>query len=325
MSIAVRRFRGFTLIELLVVIAIIAILIALLLPAVQQAREAARRSSCKNNMKQIGLALHNYHDSHRSFPLGAGASWTRANWRIFLLPYMEHSNVYNQLSFDDGRVFLGSLGYIGNPVLVGFKSPIYSCPSSALPKSQAEAPGASADAISANGQFVDYVGISGSTTTNATCGPANGYGGIWCTNGLIVPHRSLRIRDVTDGTSNTMIVAEQSGITNGIDNRANYFGGWTGYFDVTQVENAPAGSGNVFGAGMTTIRDGYPINGFRLGGALPGTDQQFDCNLVLNSFHVGGTHVLLADGSARFVSENIDFETFKRIGARNDGEVIGEW
>ena len=94
-----RRKRGFTLIELLVVIAIIAILIALLLPAVQQAREAARRSQCKNNMKQIGLALHNYHDVFTTFPIGGLKNSRGPNWRVGLLPYMDQAPAYNQVSF----------------------------------------------------------------------------------------------------------------------------------------------------------------------------------------------------------------------------------
>ena len=93
-----RKRRGFTLIELLVVIAIIAILIALLLPAVQQAREAARRSTCKNNLKQIGLALHNYHDVFGTFPIGSQVTYYRANWRSAILPYIDQAPAYNKLT-----------------------------------------------------------------------------------------------------------------------------------------------------------------------------------------------------------------------------------
>ena len=93
----VKRNRGFTLIELLVVIAIIAVLIALLLPAVQQAREAARRSQCKNNMKQLGLALHNYHDAANKFPIGTRFSMSAPNWRVGLLPYLDQAPLFHSV------------------------------------------------------------------------------------------------------------------------------------------------------------------------------------------------------------------------------------
>src|SRR6056297_1446776 len=107
-----RPKRGFTLIELLVVIAIIAILVALLLPAVQQAREAARRSSCKNNLKQLGLAMHNYHDVHDCFPLGMVH---RINWRVSILPYLEQSTIFNQLDFNES--FQGNNPSVNTQVL----------------------------------------------------------------------------------------------------------------------------------------------------------------------------------------------------------------
>ncbi|HBL46986.1 MAG TPA: prepilin-type cleavage/methylation domain-containing protein, partial [Planctomycetaceae bacterium] len=111
--------RGFTLIELLVVIAIIAILIALLLPAVQQAREAARRSTCKNNMKQMGLALHNYHDIYSSFPIGAQSNYTKPNWRIAILPQMDQAPAFNQLNFNG--YFYGT--FTNNTVLSTLRVP----------------------------------------------------------------------------------------------------------------------------------------------------------------------------------------------------------
>ena len=128
--------RGFTLIELLVVMAVISILIALLLPAVQQAREAARRSSCQNNLKQLGLALHNYHDVHKTFPLGATAmtDWALkngTNWRTAILPQLEQGPLFEQLDFENGSSFAGDT-YTGNEVLRGLKLAVYLCPSSDL-------------------------------------------------------------------------------------------------------------------------------------------------------------------------------------------------
>ncbi len=124
------RKRAFTLIELLVVIAIIAILIALLLPAVQQAREAARRSTCKNNMKQLGLALHNYHDVFNTFPIGQQPGNTRPNWRVGILPYMDQAPLYNQLDMVSGD--FASPYTAPNDVLAGLIVAVYACPSSPL-------------------------------------------------------------------------------------------------------------------------------------------------------------------------------------------------
>ena len=123
--------RGFTLIELLVVIAIIAILVALLLPAVQQAREAARRSSCKNNMKQLGLALHNYHDVHSCFPPGSfgNANSSRAtNWRASILPFIEQGPAYDQINFETGSFWGHSGPFSGNVVLQTLRVETYVCP-----------------------------------------------------------------------------------------------------------------------------------------------------------------------------------------------------
>jgi hypothetical protein len=158
------------------------------------------------------------------------------------------------------------------------------------------------------------------------CGAVTGYGGVWCGNGALVPNRSVKISGITDGASNVIVIAEQSGKTNGIDLRSNYFGGWGGFYDTTLYgETVPSGSGNAFGAGVTTVRDGYPVNGFPNAGAPIGANQMFDGNLILNSFHTGGIHVLLGDGSVRFVSDSIDFTSLKRLCVRSDGGVVGEW
>jgi len=123
--------RAFTLIELLVVIAIIAILIALLLPAVQQAREAARRTQCKNNMKQIGLALHNYESTSTCFPLGSNASWDRIpNWRLQIFPYLEQANLYSRMDFN--LSFSGLVTNANTTALSNNKIATYICPSSPL-------------------------------------------------------------------------------------------------------------------------------------------------------------------------------------------------
>jgi len=227
--------RGFTLIELLVVIAIIAILIALLLPAVQQAREAARRSTCKNNMKQIGLALNNYHDTHSVFP--PGGLNKKGNWRVYILPFIDQAVAYEKIDFSGTNAtsdFRGRAGATSNVGLFeNLLVPIFRCPSS----THGMATNGSAGVTNDNPhQYMrmDYVGISGATfgiadsSGLAACGhshPNYGSPPIVCENGMLVMNRSFRFRDVTDGSSNTIIVAEQSGLVNLGDARANYQGG----------------------------------------------------------------------------------------------------
>lgn len=320
-----RSRHAFTLIELLVVIAIIAILIALLLPAVQQAREAARRSTCKNHMKQMGLALHNYHDTYSTFPVGAihGApvNVPKGNWRIALLPYIDQAPAYNQLDFVIGD-FSGNR-YTNNNVLRTLRVPVYRCPSSTHPMASTD------DGNTLGGMKMDYVGISGATPElgGATaCGTSSVYGGnVFCDNGLLAAFSNFRFRDITDGSSNTMILSEQSGLVGNKDIRASYNGGWYGWYGTTKPSSI-SGSADSFGGGLTSVR--YPINSYRDTpvASLPGgANDPYDANTILNSMHAGGIHILLADGAVRFISENIDFGTLTRLCMRNDGQIIGEF
>ncbi len=318
------RRQGFTLIELLVVIAIIAILIALLLPAVQQAREAARRSSCKNNMKQIGLALHNYHDAYSTFPIGA-RGLNGPNWRAALLPYIDQAPAYNLIDFESGN-FKGN-NYSNLDVLRTLRVANYRCPSSTHEMASSGTVSDSND-NTLQGMRIDYAGIAGAHPApgGATaCGSSTAYGlNYYCDNGLLAPHSVFRIRDVTDGSSNTIITAEQSGLVNNTDMRANYHGGWYGMAsNHTKPSKVTGSDGTFYGAGTTSVR--YPINSSWKSGAPSGADNSYDGNTIINSFHTGGVHVALADGAVRFISENIDFTTLTQLCARNDGEVIGEF
>jgi type II secretory pathway pseudopilin PulG len=328
------------LIELLVVIAIIAILIALLLPAVQQAREAARRTQCKNNMKQLGLALHNYLDTHRTFPIGVMATNYKPNWRVFLLPFLEQGNVYNKLDFNinanigafSSRNTAGTFGYGtgANSVLKGYVAPAYNCPSGIL-GSNADLTGTYRNNNGDRGQTIDYVGIMGATPdpagrTTGTCSPITGYGGIFCNNGSLGPNRASSDRDFTDGLSNVMMVGEQSGPIAQVDLRSNYWGGWAGYtsgnFATTfrDVSTLVATSG-AYQTGTTTVR--YAIN-YPLLTAL-GSNDTYDANTALTSAHTGGIHGLLGDGSVRFISDVMDFGNVLRLCTRDDGTVLGEF
>lgn len=321
-----RSWRAFTLIELLVVIAIIAILIALLLPAVQQAREAARRSSCKNNIRQLGLALHNYHDVFSTFPIGAqfhNSLWCCGpNWRVSILPYLEQSPVYNQINWGAAPSFGAQTNYTefsgGAEVFSGLVVTVFECPSSPIDP-------ANPDVINntLKGQTHDYVGISGSTPDpggrTTVCGNTD-YGGISCSNGILGPHYNTPIRDCTDGTSNVIIVAEQSGLTNLQDKRNNYYGGWTGLAGGPVGARGKPPAMQHWGSGTTAIR--YSINTNTL---ASGNDNTWDFNTTLSSFHTGGIQVTMADGSARFISENIDFNTLLKLGSMNDGQPTGEF
>lgn len=324
------RHSAFTLIELLVVIAIIAVLIALLLPAVQQAREAARRTQCRNNMKQLGLAIHNYHDQSTRFPIGEQSPVFRMNWRFSLLPFLDQAPMFNQTDTSytqvvgtlGGYASAGGSGYgVGtgrNAVLKGWAMPGYNCPSGALGSNSNSGPTKN---NSERLQTHDYVGISGASPDPAArttvCSAQTGYGGIYCNNGFLAPNDCFSIRDGTDGTSNTMIIAEQSGPIAMSDYRSVYYGGWCG---ITSGAKSPSMSGSPWGSGTTTVR--YTINPKTVD---VGTNDTWDANTALTSYHVGGINVLMADGAVRFISENINFPTLLRLAAKDDGQVLGEF
>lgn len=328
--------RGFTLIELLVVIAIIAILIALLLPAVQQAREAARRSTCKNNIKQLGLGLHNYHDVFESFPLAN--SWgDKPNWRVALLPYIDQAPLYNQLTTSK-QGFYAHSGFPGNTILYTVTIPVYLCPSSTLGnKNPGDLTLSDNSAGTSVSMLIDYVGISGATpdpanrTTVCTNDGVMCTAGNMCNSGMLIPFRSLSMRDCTDGASNTIIVAEQSGRVNGKEASANALGPWHGMANTSSsawnasTDLTTLTGGCWYPAGITSVR--FSPNEFTLAGSGgPGYARSpFSGNTVLNSFHTGGVHVLLTDGSVRFISDNIDFTTLSQLSVRDDGQVVGEF
>jgi prepilin-type N-terminal cleavage/methylation domain-containing protein len=297
-----RRTFGFTLIELLVVIAIIAILIALLLPAVQQAREAARRTQCRNNLKQLGLALHNYHDTHNIFPpayIGSMVLDTEQEqighgWGTFLLPYLDQGPLYNlvapngiRLGPDDDSFWETNPGPLRgeNTILQAFL-----CPSESI--------------IGSVSQGATATWKNGFGTSHYACsqGPEIPDGGdeqgIFGYGGGGLP-RAQRIRDVTDGTSNTLAFGEKCYVTVDGSNGNRDWPVWVGPVGEDEQVTFKTEAGDVIN---TAVDD----------------DSAF-------SPHEGGVHFTMGDGAVRFISENIDTTIYFRLGARNDGLPIGEF
>ncbi len=333
-----RRRRGFTLVELLVVIAIIGILIALLLPAVQAAREAARRSQCSNNLKQLGLALHNYHDTYKCFPIGARTGGWNGGWGtsfyVRLLPYVEQTALFDQWPFTDRGNYSRHEGYAngngnlrGNPVdITDLEIPPYRCPSSSLPLFRGN-----------NGMTNSYAGISGAVEPTGnyvptrqrpccTCCGSASFGdptdGLLSGSGMLVGGSNLvfKFSDCTDGSSNTMVIGEISDwMFDSAGNRKNAGGpsnhGWSmGCGWNSNVTNVNTGNPIERWFNLTSIR--YPVGTRNY--ELPGVSDNWGPNNPLLSAHPGGAQIGLTDGSARFISETTDLETLKVLADRDD-------
>jgi prepilin-type N-terminal cleavage/methylation domain-containing protein/prepilin-type processing-associated H-X9-DG protein len=306
------RRKGFTLIELLVVIAIIAVLIGLLLPAVQKVREAANRMKCYNNLKQMGLALHNYHDTNGTFPWGhQDSTYYSLPWAVFILPYLEQDSLYKQ--FDTTKAF-------NDPVNQGPQArtrvAVYCCPSS---PSNGKVFTDTWTAPNEIGQNLTWT-VSASDYV-CTGGVQGGYRGKFYTNypggsaidGVMQDNRTLRIADILDGTSNTFFVGENGGgpdlYARGrlIASAPNYTG-------------APPGFGGVEGHAWADTMNGevWSGNGFDFATGLDDSQRGFGnpntCILNCNnsganhggwySFHSGVVNFAFADGSVRSIADN---------------------
>ncbi len=289
-----RPTRGFTLIELLVVIALIVVLTALCLPAIQHARDEARKAQCQNNLKQFGLALHNYHDSSRVFPPGwtqyhpQPGPETRFGWAVFVLPYLDQVRLYKQFNFQTQRA---------EPLnLFQTRFAVYRCPEDPSP-----------DNNSQRGEFgtMNYSGNFGPVAPPRWM--ANGSTEFWPgqaptlteTNGLAFLNSRVAVRDILDGTSNTLLLGERS-VTGGA---AIWMGVRGNEFETDQV---------------TDCSPGHEINSGEAG---------------FSSRHTGGANFLFCDGTVRFLSEKIEsgpgdqqqMKTYQKLSHRADGNPIAEF
>lgn len=333
------RRNAFTLVELLVVIAIIATLIGMMLPGVQSAREAARRISCGNNLKQQGLALLNYHDARKHFPEGSGSGeqplWntTGVNWRVHIFPFIELSSVHTQLEFGTANMFTG-WGWNGikwsqpNTVLRGFLVSQLRCPSNPTSPWQAHSPWQ--DYYEEETFSADYAGIGGAYPDPGGRGTAvcrRSYNGYTCNTGLLVPHETRRVAQASDGASKSLLVAEQSGLVDNKPRGSNYLGAWCGGRDDWcgfSANPRPAnqipddGSCHYHHSGVVTVR--FQIN---TPTSTPNSSAYpEDNNTIINSSHPGLAMVLFADGSVRSLDETIDMDTFRRLASSNDGQSV---
>ncbi|GAA4433866.1 DUF1559 domain-containing protein [Bremerella cremea] len=329
--------RGFTLVELLVVIAIIGVLIALLLPAVQQAREAARRMQCTNHLKQIGLALHNHHDTFQRFPPGGAqdqppfgvdaaktTNWG-SSWLVYILPYVEETAIADKW---DWKGSSGVFNSANNAVVKGLEMEKYRCPSTPLP--------GFSRSNSGNSAAVTYVGISGAingtipgyTESRIT---TNARGGSFSAGGILFANSKIRFADMTDGSTNTLAASEHGNWltdTSGTrqDWRASQPWSWTIGCKSSDSPPNMTYNGDNRPFNITTIR--YVVNrttGWTDDEGGTGVGNDGGANIPLNSTHPGGVNVLLGDGSVRFLAETIPLETLARLATRDDGQPIGEF
>ena len=308
-----RRTNAFTLVELLVVIAIIGVLVALLLPAVQAAREAARRMTCTNQLKQIALALQGYESTYNSFPMGGRTDGHMLSWHAMILPYIEQTGIYEQIDFDldNGWQQTTNHALAMNPIETFFCPSLYDGVLGERSNGDDKVPEVRKSLFFSSRYQGEqafghhYHGVMGANGYNAAtdsdypfkedppnCGPRDGS----ATNGMLYLDEKVLMSHVTDGTSHTLIVGEQHFCTIA----------WIA--SVSSSPNTPCDVGCCKNVALAINFDPYG----------PWNDRSF------GSAHPGGAQFALADGSAHFLSEDIDIATYLALASRNGEETGAE-
>ncbi len=317
---------GFTLVELLVVIAIIGVMVGLLLPAVQAAREAARRMSCQNNLKQMGLALHNYHDTHRVFtpgvvnprdpnPNGANGSGTPAmgaNWAAFILPFMEQPALWEEV-VTIGREkreivdWYGNGVYINRGMTVGSQPlPAFSCPSHPT-----------ADHQFANGTGMEHLGRGNYGANYGKGGYGKVHTGDPRVGGPMANNGKLSMADVRDGTSNTLMVSELKFRVTGANRIQDTRGVWAYGAMCASILSTKTGPNSTVPDGVWGCRS-EPAE--RMPCVQIGSPYAENYSAA-RGYHPGGVLGCLADGSVSFYSDSIALDVWQAIGTRGGGEI----
>ncbi|QDU77799.1 Type II secretion system protein G precursor [Bremerella volcania] len=317
---------GFTLVELLVVIAIIGVLIALLLPAVQQAREAARRTSCRNKMKQLGLALHNYHDTFNVFPSGnmsrSGSTTDctpdgnqcqdgMASWTVLILPFIEQGNLYDQFDFKQPLYWGFNDDFTGTNPNCGTNNVNF------VPQTTSvDAFHCPSDPLASGGSLTNnYMGVMGGDTF-----PANNNGSAYnCrmnnsrlnyNNGMLYLNSKTGFHSATDGSSNVYLIGESKYLF-----QPNFCCETATWASSARINNDDSLLLNIVACTFQPNTGDNPLNNnVHMWDEMPGT---------VGSWHPGGCHMAMGDASVHFISENIDITTHRNLSKRSDGYPIG--
>jgi prepilin-type N-terminal cleavage/methylation domain-containing protein len=304
------RPSAFTLIELLVVIAIIAVLIGLLLPAVQKVREAAARASCANNLKQIGLAVHTYHDTYQALPPAALGGDGEVSWAVLILPYIEQDAFYRQWDLSLRYTY-----YREPAGVVAAQVKTYYCPSRRSPPQLS----VTGDNLPPWGGYPGALGdyaANGGTSTAVWDDPRNGDGVLLYADTTFGPNNSVAswrsltgFKDVTDGLSNTLLAGEK-------------------YVQITDFGQAMAGDNSIYNG--DDIRTIVRVAGRQLPGPIdrPLASSSMDSyrpDERFGSYHAAGVQFVLCDGGVRMIPAAVAIDTLTRLAARNDGLPVGDY